>query len=255
MSLQAVATMMVLACQSMDTATVTSVRALVVADEIPAMQVLADAMRILEGVETMIVRQDAMPSDFGGYGAVLVYIHGALQEAAEVSLLSYAQAGGRLILLHHSISSGKRRNLEWFPRLGIELPEGDVAAGGYRWIEGVRLQLANLAPRHFITTHRVSYPETVPYPDSRGRARLRPGFTLAHSEVYINHRLSGKRTTLLGFRYTDAPSGVTWTQPTAGWIMRMGKGHVVYLMPGHTVEEFRDPVYSRIVTNAVIWKP
>jgi len=60
-------------------------------------------------------------------------------------MIGYAQEGGRLIALHHSISSGKRTNEQWFSFLGVDLPKGDVAGGGYIWIEGVTIEVANLA--------------------------------------------------------------------------------------------------------------
>jgi hypothetical protein len=231
------------------------VRALIVADELPAMEALADGMKRLEGVESRVVLQAAMPADLVGFDAILVYIHGRLEAGPEQALLSYAEAGGKLILLHHSISSGKRTNKRWFASLGVELAAGDVEAGGYKWIEGVTLEVCNLAPRHPITRNGVAYPMKVAFPDAAGRQTKRAGFALEHSEVYINHKLSGRRTALLGYRYVDAASGKAWAQPTAGWLMRLGRGHVLYFMPGHTEQEFRDSSYLRIVTNAVVWKP
>ncbi|MBM3495267.1 MAG: ThuA domain-containing protein [Armatimonadetes bacterium] len=232
-----------------------SANVLIVADELPAMQVLAEGMKALDRVESRIVRQSEMPADLRGFDAVIVYIHGRLDEGPEQAMLAYAEGGGKLILLHHSISSGKRANKRWFPKLGVELATGDVEAGGYKWIEGLTLEVCNLAPKHPITRNGVAYPMKVAFTDSRGRQAMRDGFALEHSEVYINHKLSGRRTTLLGFRYVDAATGKAWTQPTAGWLMRLGKGHVLYFMPGHTVEEFRHLSYLRIVTNAVVWKP
>ncbi len=228
---------------------------LIVADEIPAMQALAEGMKRLEGVESRIVKQTEMPADLQAYDAVIVYIHGRLDEGPEVALLNYAESGGKLILLHHSISSGKRANKQWFAKLGVELASGDVESGGYKWIEGVTLEVCNLAPRHPITRNGIVYPTKIAFADARGRQTTRDAFSLEHSEVYINHKLTGRRTTLLGYRYVDAATGKVWTQATAGWLMRLGKGHVLYFMPGHTEQEFRNPSYLRIVTNAVVWKP
>lgn len=232
-----------------------SANVLIVADEIPAMQVLAEGMKSLKAIESRIVRQSEMPADLRAYDAVIVYIHGKLDEKPEDALLAYAEGGGKLILLHHSISSGKRVNKRWFPKLGVELATGDVEAGGYKWIEGVTLEVVNLAPRHPITKEGVTYTSKVPFTDARRRETLRDGFTLDHSEVYINHKLTGRRTTLLGYRYADPATGRVWTQPTAGWLKRLGTGHVLYFMPGHTEAEFRHPAYLRIITNAVVWMP
>ena len=33
------------------------------------------------------------------------------------------------------------------------------------------------------------------------------------------------------------------------------KGWIIYLMPGHTQKDFENPTYSRIVLNAIIYKP
>ncbi len=230
-------------------------RVLIVADELPAMEVLAEHLRSLEDLQCDLVAQDSLPQSLAKLRAVIVYIHGRLDPHAESALLRYAEDGGRLILLHHSISSGKRANREWFRKLGVELPPGEVENGGYKWIEGVTLEVCNLAQRHFITNHRMTYPAQVPFTDRRGNVTSRPGMVFPHSEVYIHHRLTGDRTTLLGYRYVDAASGKTWTEPTAGWVRRLGKGHVVYFMPGHTAEEFRNEAYARLIANAVIWDP
>lgn len=39
----------------------------------------------------------------------------------------------------------------------------------------------------------------------------------------------------------------------AAWAHEYGLGKVVYLMPGHTVEAFQNPVYRRIIANSVKW--
>ena len=36
-----------------------------------------------------------------------------------------------------------------------------------------------------------------------------------------------------------------------GWLRPAGKGWVIYLMPGHTVHDFENPIYGRIVLNAI----
>jgi len=220
---------------------------LIVADEFPAMEILAGRLKQDEAISSKIVKQDEMPAELGKYSAVVVYVHKKLADAPAKAMVDYTNAGGKLVALHHSISSGKRENKHWLPFLGVDLPKGDVDQGGYKWIEGVTLQLVNLAPDHFITTHKVSY-------DTRDE-KQRPGFTLEDSEVYLNHTFTGPRTTLLGLKYTDAKSGKTWMQDRAGWLKPSGKGLIVYLMPGHRAEEFQHPAYSRIVMNAVIFKP
>jgi hypothetical protein len=228
---------------------------LIVADEFPAMQVLAAKLQADQGVASQLVAQTNMPASLSAFEAVIVYIHLGLLESAEAAFIAYTQQGGKLIVLHHSISSGKRRNRDWFPFLGVSLPEGEVDRGGYKWTEGVTLELVKLAPDHFITTNRVHYPARISWRGGEAKAaeRLLPGFVLPHSEVYLNHVLAGPRTLLLGLRYTDAASGKTYEQTHAGWVKRSAKGWIVYLMAGHSTLDFQDPTYSRLVLNAVAW--
>jgi len=229
---------------------------LIVADEFPAMEVVAAKLKAEEQIASTLISQKDLPTSLSPYQAIIVYIHRDLSEKAEDAFIDYAKQGGRLILLHHSISSGKRKNPHWFPFLGVSLPEGDLNHGGYKWIEGVTIQCVNLNPNHFITTNKVEYPQNIQYTTTNTpvhRSAL-PGFTREHSEAYLNHVHTSPHTLLLGLKYTDATSGKIYMQDTAGWLKRADKGWVVYLMPGHTKQDFEDPAYSRIVINAVIWK-
>jgi hypothetical protein len=219
---------------------------LIVADEIPAMEVLAKSLQSGAGAATTIVKQDAMPAEISTYDALIVYIHRDIGEPAEKVFINYAKAGGKLILLHHSISSGKRKNAYWLAFVGVSLPQGDVSAGGYKYYEDAKIEMVNLAPGHYITTHAVKYPEKVAYTDGR----TLPGFTLTGSEVYLNHVHTTPKTRLLGLKFTD-PAGKVYMQDTAAWTEKTEKGTVMYFMAGHAVSDFENPVYSQIVTNAV----
>lgn len=223
---------------------------LIVADEFPAMEVLAGKLKAAEGIESRIVKQAEMPKDLAPFGAVIVYIHGDIREQAERAFIGYTHAGGKLVLLHHSISSGKRKNQLWVPFTGVNLPYGEWADGGYKWIDPVTMDIVNLAPEHYITSHNVKWPARTEY-----NGKPAPGFTLTATEVYLNHVFTGPRTILLGLKYKDAASGKVFTQDTAGWYMRSGQGWVYYFMPGHSVTEFQDPVYGQMVVNAVAFKP
>ena len=231
---------------------------LIVPDEFPAMEHVAAKLQSEENISSQLVWQTNLPPDLSPFPAVIVYIHKDLKPTAEQAFIEYTQAGGKLIVLHHSISSGKRKNKDWFTFLGVTLPEADVDAGGYKWIEGVTQQIANLAPDHFITTHKVVYPAQVAFKAaSDTQERTLPGVTLNESEVYINHVLADDkaRTRLLGFKYTDKNSGKTYMQTQSGWVKPSGKGWIVYLQPGHSLHDLKDPTYERILLNAVIWKP
>ncbi len=213
---------------------------LMVADEIPAMQTLTKQLQTRIGASTEITTQDKLPPDLSVYPVVMVYIHRDLAQPAEQAFIAYARNGGKLMLLHHSISSGKRKNQFWFPFLGITLPAGDFAAGGYKYFDPATFQVVNLAPDHFITTNKVSWPETTLFDNYQT-----PAFTLTNTEVYLNHVFSGLRTTLMGIKYES------YMQPTAGWYRPAGKGSVMYFMPGHNASDFDNPTYAQILANAV----
>src|SRR5437899_10127995 len=131
---------------------------LIVADESPGMAVLASKLKSEEKISSKVISQKDLPENLAAFEAVAVYIHKDLSESAENAFIAYALGGGKLVLLHHSISSGKRKNAHWFSFLGVNLPEGDFNHGGYKWIEGVSLDLVNLNPNHFIMTNKVTYP-------------------------------------------------------------------------------------------------
>jgi hypothetical protein len=230
---------------------------LIVADEFPAMEYLSGQLKAMEKLTSKVVSQKELPSDLSPFSAVIVYIHLDLQEPVEKALIQYTTNGGKLIALHHSISSGKRKNKKWFGFLGVSLPQGDVDQGGYKWIEPATLEVVKAAPDHFITTNQVRYPARIPWQDPVASTGLQeyPGIRLPQSEVYLNHVLTEPRTLLLGFRYADAPSGKVYCQSHAGWIRPAGKGWLVYLMPGHSQRDFEEPAYLQIVANAVAWKP
>lgn len=218
-------------------------RVLIVADEIPAMEALAEH---LKPAAVTIVEQPELPADLRPFDAVVVYVHRNLDAAVEAASMAYTQGGGRLVLVHHTISSGKRKNRDWFPFLGVTLATGDVSQGGYKWIEDVDWELVNLAPDNPVTSRGVEWPARVEY---RGAAR--PAATVKHSEVYLNHQLTGERTVLLGLKFRDPVTGTLYEQDTAGWYRRAGKGWVVYFMAGHSVAEFHNPVCARILVNAI----
>jgi hypothetical protein len=229
---------------------------LIVADEFPAMEVVAAKLKQDAQISSRLVSQKELPASLNQFEAVVVYIHGALGSNAENAFIEYTLNGGKLVALHHSISSGKRKNANWFNFLGVSLPEGEVGKGGYKWIEEITWELVNLNPNHFIMTNRVTYPAQIAYTNSASSAHTKlPGFTLHDSEVYLNHVHTEPRTVLMGFRYVDTKTGSVYMQDRAGWIKRAGKGSIVYLMPGHTVEDLKDAAYGQIVANAVMYRP
>ena len=221
---------------------------LIVSDGVPV-QILAVQLKA-HGINSDTVRQESMPAKLAGYPAVLVYIHAALSESAEKAFIDYANSGGKLIVLHHSISSQKRQNPAWMQFLGVSLPEGDVTQGGYKYFDPVPLAVVNVAPKEWVTTHDVRWESRAEY-----RGEDRDAIEFPATEVYVNHVLSGQHTILLGLKFVDQKSGVTYVQETAGWYKKAGKGWVMYFMAGHSGKEFEDPAYAQILTNAVNFKP
>lgn len=223
---------------------------LIVADEFPAMEVLAARLKTGAGVASTIVKQTELPTELSRYSALIVYIHGRIGEPVEKAFIDYANAGGKLILVHHSISTGKRANRYWFPFLGVTLPLGELSAGGYKYFEEIEMEIVNLAPKHFITTNQVTYDAKVAYKEQE-----LPAFELKDTEVYLNQVSTGEKTILLGFKFREPKSGVTYMQDTAGWYKKAGRGLVMYFMPGHSVREFQSPAYAQILVNAVAFQP
>src|SRR5579864_3240423 len=128
---------------------------LIVSDGAP-IRILAVQLKA-HGIQSETVGEDAIPGNLSSYPAVLIYVHSVLAGPAEKAFMAYANAGGKLIVLHHSISSQKRQNPNWMAFLGVKLPEGDVSEGGYKFYDPVNLTLVNLAPKDWITTHDVHW--------------------------------------------------------------------------------------------------
>jgi hypothetical protein len=218
--------------------------ALIVCDEVPAMQVLARQLEQRVRVSSEITSQDRLPPSLSGYKAVIVYIHKDIAEGPEKAFIDYAKGGGKLVLLHHSISSGKRKNKDWLPFLGVELPTQPFDAGGYKYFDPASFEIVNRAPDSPITTRGVDYPTHQP-----------DRFELHDTEIYLNHVLTGERTILLGLQYLEPKSGKLYSQDSMGWYKPTEKGEVYYFMAGHRAEDFENPAYAQIICNAVAAKP
>jgi len=239
-------------------------RILIVMDERPQMESLAAYLKQHGGLDAEIVDQASLPESWGGYGAVIGYVHGALREAAELKFIEYTKSGGRLVLLHHTISSGKARNKYLFDFLGIALSEPEKArepstpGGHYAWRDPVEQVLVNLQPSHYITGNGISWPAQVNYSssDHPSLEREYPGAVLKDSEVYVNHKFTDGRekTVLLGFKWTDERNGQSYAQDRSGWYRRRGKGTIFYFQPGHSTQELLNPVVARMILNAILWQ-
>ncbi len=150
-------------------------KVLIIQDELPQIEALAPYLQEEGTLNVTVVDQAALPEDFTIYNAVLLFIHGELEQTTETRVIQYTRDGGRLVVLHHSISSGKAENRYYFDFLGIHLSQPESSSGpvqpggGYGWKhqeadgEGVTLTLTNLHPDHYITNHNIRWPDTVQY--------------------------------------------------------------------------------------------
>lgn len=239
---------------------------LIVQDEMPTVEVLSGFLRDKGKLTVTVADQTGLPQDLSPYGAVIGYIHGRLDESAEVAIINYTKQGGRYVCLHHSISSGKARNKYYFEFLGIQLDQGaqsrnPVKPGqGYGWVEGedIVLTLVNLNPYHYITNHQIQWGDAIAYmsSDLPSVERSYPSISLPHTEVYMNHKfIDGReKTVLCGFKFLDKRNNQLFMQDRAVWLKAYGKGDIIYIMPGHTPADYENRNISQMILNAIQWK-
>lgn len=187
--------------------------------------------------------------------AVFMYVHGDFDPDIEDYLIEYAQRGGRLIVLHHGMASGKMRSRRWMPFLGVRIV---TAPDPNQWavLRG-DFHLVNLNPGHYVTAHQVRYPETVAYTpsDAPSAEQNLPSIRIPDTEIFLNQIFTDGRAKTVLFGFKAEVGGRIHMQDRAGWLMPAGRGHVFYFQPGHQARDFDHPVYARILLNAVEWKP
>jgi hypothetical protein len=237
-------------------------KVLIIQDELPQMEVLSDFIANNGvNIDIQIVDQDNLPGSMSEYDAVIVYIHGTLFEKTENSIIEYTNLGGRFICLHHSISSGKAKNKNYFPFLGIRLDgtdnstDAELPGEGYAWVQPVTLTIVNLNDRHYVTNHKIDWGEEINYKPSDMSIKMQefPSISFQESEVYLNHKFTdGKdKTILLGLKYLDTRNTELFMQDRAGWYKKAGNGEIFYLMPGHTSIDFQNFNYAQMILNAI----
>ncbi|MBN2328041.1 MAG: ThuA domain-containing protein [Candidatus Omnitrophica bacterium] len=233
---------------------------LIVADEWPQMEILGDFLHENGGLEVEKAEQNQMPESLSSYRAVFMFIHGAMEREAGLRMIEYAESGGRLIVMHHGISSKKRLVPEWLDMLGVHLPtKEEEPEEFYTWIHNVDYYLVNLQPKHYITSHKIDWPTQTEYrsSDFPSRSVSQPAWNIINSEVFINHNFKDGRekTVLCGFKYKDPESGEWIMQDRGAWYKPAGRGWVFYFQPGHTPVEFQERNYCRMIMNCLTWQP
>ena len=216
-----------------------------------------------EGYAVSEATQEGALPELARFDAVVVYIHKPLTEPVETALIDYAKKGGRLLVLHHAIASAKMRNPRWLKFLGIALfPRNDVE---HPWSVSAEVThtMVNLAPKHWITTHKVKYDRTVDYqsktrPEYRGRFGA---FDLPNTEIFHNQRfIDGDAKTILfgylleGDTAAQLPANVPSCEETSGWFKQTGTGLVFYLQAGHAAHDFENPNFKRVILNCLEWE-
>jgi len=230
----------------------------IVADEWPQMDLLAEKLHSQAEYDIDKFVQEKFPSNLSGYYAAFSFIHGNMSADSAEALMKFVRGGGRLIVLHHGISSKKRNTPGWLPFLGIYLAPTDDKTAPYSWKEGVDYYLVNLQPNHYITSHNVNYDKTVSYQSSDFPSQSidAPAIEIPDSEVYFNHQFTDGRekTVLFGFLYEDE-NGNKIMQDRGGWYKPIEKGWAFYFKPGHSVKDIENPNYFQIIWNCLTWKP
>ena len=231
---------------------------LIVSDEMPQMEVLAKFLRDEGGCETRIVSQEGCPDSLSGYCGVFNFVHSPLTEEVEERLIAYALAGGRLITLHHGISSSKMLNKRWLPFCGVALFRKERDEGGWSVLGNVTAELVNLRPGHYITSHKVTYEGTTTYTpsDSPSTKQKCPVLRFPRSEVFLNQHFTDRRekTVLFGVKGSDPETGEVYMQDRGGWFQRKGEGWVFYFQIGHATSDFQNRSYCQILLNCLEWE-
>jgi len=221
-------------------------------------------LTFLEGQGTWDIRRSEQtalpaPAEMAKDYAVVMSIHGPLKPIAENAMLNYTLAGGRLVMLHHGIASARMNNPRWTRLTGVFMAPRNDPDWPWAVCEPTTLTLVNIRPGHYITTHKITWPEEVEYTssDTPSHPAKLPALSLTNTEAYINQQFTDGRakTVLLGMACTNTNTGRRVMQDRAGWYKPSGNGWMFYLMAGHAASDYRNPVYRQLVENCLTWQP
>jgi len=198
-----------------------------------------------------------------GVAIVVNYLTSSDSAAAIVSHIE--KQGGRVICLHHMISSCKAKNKFYFNFLCIRLDNPaesrnpTTPGSGYAWRHPVDMMIVNVNPEYYVTTHNIRWPWKIAYKpsDEPSMEKEYPAFEMKDTEFYVNHKFTDGRvkTVLLGFKCTDDRNGITYMKDRAAWIKKQDKGRIIYFKVGHSTEDFNNPILCQLLLNAVLWTP
>jgi hypothetical protein len=206
------------------------------------------------GYDIQMAEQDKVGTGLSAFDYVFMYVHKPLIPEVENALIGYARRGGSLFVLHHGIASAKLENPEWLEFLGIELFPGDHDRYSWGVIHHATHTMVNLNPGHFITTNGIRYEKETLFhsefePIFQGTF---PAFDLSDTEIFLNQIPKDEQIEVL-FGVTDGKGSIM--QPTSGWYRETGKGRVFYYQAGHSVEDYGNPNFIRVLLNTLEWDP
>jgi len=234
-------------------------RALIVCDERVQMEALAKFLRNEGKLEIEIVDQDSFSTATAGCRAIIDFVHKPFSERVERALMDFAENGGRVISIHHSISSSKRQNKYWLGFCGMVLPTSRREQGGWHVVGNTTAVLVNLRPGHYITSHNVKYAKTTTYASSDilKAERILPALDFPLSEVFLGQQITDMRQKemLFGLKCFDPKTSETIMVDRGGWYQRKGRGWHFYFQVGHATSDFQNPAHCQILLNAVTWQP
>jgi len=232
-------------------------KVLIVCDEMKQMEVLAKFLREEGNYNVQIAEQEDLPDDLSDYRGVFNFVHRPLTEKVEEGLIHYALSGGRLITLHHGISSSKMLNKKWLPFCGVALFRKEREKGGWSVLGNVTAEFVNLRPGHYITSHGVSYKESTTYTpsDLPSTEQACPVLRFRRSEVFLNQHFTDGRQkqVLFGVKGRDPNTGTVYMQDRGGWFQRKGRGLAFYFQMGHATSDFHNRSYCQMLVNCLNW--
>lgn len=226
--------------------------------EAEPMKALAAAWKPL-GVDAVVMDQVEYKKRMGGLkaAAVVNYIHHEFDSAVEEQMIRWTEAGGRLIVLHHGMASGKMKSAKWPGFMGVKILPKDHPQAPWKVHMG-RFHLVNLQPGHFVTTHGVKYEGGgVSYMPSDGPAAEQWVEELVFEDTEIFHNqlfTDGRQKTVLFGIKGETVEGKLIEQDRGGWMKAAGKGWIFYFQPGHFARDFGNKGYMQVLTNAVRWR-
>lgn len=210
------------------------------------------------GVAAELEEQPALGKRIAGIKAkaVVMYIHNQFDERVEQGLIDWTKRGGRLIVIHHGMASGKMKSKLWPDFLGVRILPRDHPVYPWKVFRGT-FQVVNLQPDHWVTTHMVEWPSRTKYTPSDGPSVEQdlPSFDLPDTELFHNQLFTDARKKMVLLGMKGDVEGRTLMQDRAGWMMPAGEGWIFYFQPGHEARDFENTSFLQMIVNAIEWKP